>query len=46
MYGIYQKQLAAIDAQWNEVLKSDLPALNKMMGKRKIPAIAPAPVEE
>jgi photosystem II stability/assembly factor-like uncharacterized protein/uncharacterized protein (DUF2164 family) len=46
MYGIYQKQLTAIDAQWNEVLKADLPALNKLMGKHKIPAIAPAPVEE
>jgi photosystem II stability/assembly factor-like uncharacterized protein/uncharacterized protein (DUF2164 family) len=46
MYGIYQKQLTVIDARWNEVLKSDLPTLNKMMGKHKIAAIAPAPVED
>ncbi len=46
MYGIYEKQMAQINARWHAVLTSDLPAFNRLMAKEQIPAVAPAPPQK
>jgi hypothetical protein len=43
-YGEYCRDLTAAAASWNELLTSDLPALNGMLAKDQLSALPATPI--